>query len=86
MKVSELIEQLQTRLERHGDIEVEITWEGITRKIFPETIYYVPLNPWDKYRPVLFIDADGNSHKDGWADPDEPCRNSFGAYPGDEDD
>lgn len=36
MKISELIEALETNLDLHGDLEVRVTWEGITRSITAE--------------------------------------------------
>lgn len=56
---------LQNKMKKHGDIEVEVTWEGITRSIFTDAIYKSNDGP-------LYIDADENSYKDEFAvDPAE---------------
>jgi len=67
MKISEVVLELLTRLHRHDDIDVEITWEGITRKIDLTNIYLSKEGP-------LYIDADDNQYKDKLAVPDEPNR------------
>ena len=65
MIISELIATLQVRLEKHGDVTVVTTWEGITVKIDPSSIYL-------SKDGSLFIDADGNSYKNEFAvDPSE---------------
>ena len=56
MKISELIEALRDRKEKHGDVEVEITWESITRSIDNSKVY---MSRFD----CLLIDADGNRYK-----------------------
>lgn len=54
MKISELIAELQDKLDRHGDLEVLCTWEDT---IFGEPVIYRgrrgASHPW-----VLLIDAD----------------------------
>lgn len=52
MKISELIETLQKRLGTHGDVDVEITWEGVQRGIDSSSIYLSKDGP-------LYIDGDG---------------------------
>ena len=65
MKISELIQALEQRLDKHGDVEVEITWESITRTIDNSSIY---MSKFD----CLFIDADDNFYKNEFAvDPSE---------------
>ena len=65
MKISELIEALRDRKEKHGDVEVKITWESITRSIDNSKIY---MSRFD----CLLIDADGNHYKKNYAlDPAE---------------
>jgi hypothetical protein len=65
MTISELVEFLQRRLAKHGDIEVEITWESITYTIVPSAIYKSKKGP-------LLIDADDNFYKHDFAlDPTE---------------
>ena len=65
MKISELITTLQNRMKKHGDIDVEITWEAITRSISTDAIYKSKNGP-------LYIDADENFYKDIFAvDPNE---------------
>jgi hypothetical protein len=62
MKVSELIAVLQRRLEKHGDLEVLTTWEGTVQEIEPNSVYK------ERDALVLFIDADGNSSVNPWAE------------------
>jgi len=65
MKISKLIATLQNRMRKHGDIEVEVTWEGITRAISTDAVYKSKDGP-------LYIDADGNCCKRSFAvDPTE---------------
>ena len=65
MKISELITTLQNRLKKHGDIEVEVTWEGITTSITTDAIYKSKDGP-------LYIDSDENYYKREFAvDPTE---------------
>ena len=65
MKISELIETLQARLKKHGDVEVRCTWEGIEAWIEKDGIYLAK-------NGCLYIDADGNSYKEEFAvDPTE---------------
>ena len=65
MKISELITTLQKRLKKHGDIEVEVTWESITTSITTDAIYKSKDGP-------LYIDADENYYKGEFAvDPTE---------------
>lgn len=35
MKISEVIALLKRRMEKHGDLEVAITWEGTTHSFRP---------------------------------------------------
>ena len=60
LKISELITTLQKRLKKHGDIEVEVTWESITTSITTDAIYKSKDGP-------LYIDADDNFYKDKFA-------------------
>lgn len=81
MKISELIKTLQQRQETWGDVEVEITWEGVTRHLSPAHVYCSP--PTDKYAGVLLLDADENFYKKDYAkDPLEggscPCELPLG--------
>ncbi len=39
MKTSELIAVLQERISRHGDLDVETTWEGTTHDITTSNVY-----------------------------------------------
>ena len=65
MIISELIATLQVRLEKHGDVKVMTTWEGIMVGIEPRNIYL-------SKDGSLFIDADRNSYKNEFAvDPSE---------------
>lgn len=65
MKISQLIEVLKRRLEKHGDRDVEVTWESTTRSIDPDNIYL-------SSDGLLYIDADGNFYKGRFAvDPTE---------------
>lgn len=65
MKISELIEVLQARLQKHGDVEVVTTWESIQVDIAPQNVYL-------STDGRLYIDADGNSYKADFAvDPTE---------------
>jgi hypothetical protein len=52
MKTSTLIAILQEKLITHGDIDAEVTWEGISRPIYAESIYKTKDNR-------LFIDGEG---------------------------
>lgn len=60
MKISELITTLQNRIKKHGDVEVEITWESITKTISTDAIYKSKDGP-------LYIDADDNCYKEDFA-------------------
>ena len=65
MTISELMAALERRLQKHGDIKVKITWEGITQNIEQDNIYL-------SKDGSLFIDADHNSYKNDFAvDPSE---------------
>ena len=65
MRISELIEVLRLRQQTHGDVEVEVTWEGVIREIGPDSIY-------KSRRGALYIDADDNFYKERFAvDPHE---------------
>jgi len=65
MKLSKLISALQRRLEEHGDVEVEVTWEGGTKTIENASIYKSKCGS-------LYIDADDNYFKSCFAvDPNE---------------
>lgn len=66
MKISKLIEHLQERLERHGDIEVVGFWEGITVPIINKKIYLAK-------NGKLYIDVDEDNFykKDHAVDPRE---------------
>lgn len=65
MKISELIAALNERMNAHGDVEVEITWESCRRDIDNSSIYLSKDGP-------LFIDADGKFYKQSFAvDPTE---------------
>jgi hypothetical protein len=66
MKISELEAVLKTRREEHGDLDVQVTWEGTVHPLAPEFVYtgisrldangnFVP-NPVP--RTVLFIDGE----------------------------
>lgn len=68
MKISELIEVLRSRMEAHGDVEVEITWEGTVHPISPPLIY-------QSKSGELYIDAYENFYKNEFAaDPSEGGR------------
>lgn len=65
MKISGLIAVLQNRMEKYGDIEVEVTWESTTCQISTDSIY-------KSKEGSLYIDADGNNYKYAFAvDPTE---------------
>lgn len=65
MRISKLIETLEKRLDKHGDREVEVTWESIVVSIEQDSIYLAK-------EGILLIDADGNFYKEGFAvDPAE---------------
>ena len=71
MKISELITTLQKRLKKHGDIEVEVTWESITTSITTDAVYKSKDGP-------LYIDADDNFYKDKFAvDPTEGAGETY---------
>ena len=67
MIISELIQCLSRRLDKHGDVEVKITWESITVSTAPNKIYL-------SNEGSLYIDADENEnfYKQSYAvDPNE---------------
>ena len=65
MSISELITCLNDRLIKHGDRDVEVTWEGIQRELDSSCIYLTKTGE-------LYIDADNNNYKMGYAvDPTE---------------
>jgi hypothetical protein len=67
-----LIKLLNGKLEKHGDLEVEITWEGITREIDSDGIYWTKeCKDHGVSANMIFIDADGNSYKERFAHPSE---------------
>jgi hypothetical protein len=53
MKASELIAILQGYLDKHGDMEVEATWEGVFR----------PIAVYRGHDNELLIDADGEFYR-----------------------
>lgn len=61
MKISGVIKCLQNRLEKHGDIEVKVTWEGIIRELFFDRIYKSKFGS-------LYIDADFNQYKEDFSE------------------
>ena len=63
MKISELILSLQMQQVIFGDLEVRGTWEGTVVEFDDENIY-VGTAGLRKDQQVLFIDLDGNSHRD----------------------
>lgn len=68
MTISQFIDLLQRRLAKHGDVEVEVTWEGIFRELDPEAVYLSKANDsHDLEAGILLIDADGNAYKDSFA-------------------
>jgi len=64
MKLTELIAVLSDRLARQGDLDVEVTWEGIFREITQDHIYRSRDNK-------ILIDADDNAYKKKFIHPDE---------------
>ena len=56
MLITDLITILQECCFTHGDIEVKIIWEGITKVIYSESIY-------KSKKGLLYIDVDDNSTK-----------------------
>ena len=60
MNISQLIEVLRSRMEAHGDVEVEITWEGTFHPISPPLIYLSKSGE-------LYIDAENNFYKKEFA-------------------
>lgn len=65
MKTSELIQALTERLAKHGDVEVEVTFESTRNEIENDGIYM------SKFGSLL-IDVDGNFYKPDFAvDPTE---------------
>ena len=71
MKVSELIETLQARLKKHGDVEIRCTWEGIETFLEKDQIYLAK-SGIHRSHECLYIDADNNSYKAEFAvDPTE---------------
>lgn len=56
MKTSALIAVLQDQLAKHGDLEVEVTWEGVIRPIDAGSVY-----PGKDGQ--LLIDGDGNFYE-----------------------
>src|SRR2546423_718264 len=74
VRISELIACLERRLKTHGDREVLVTWESITREIEPTNVYLSKCDQLLSFldTPVLLIDADGNYYKKDFAvDPRE---------------
>lgn len=57
MNITQLIASLQDWRERLGDVEVQVTWEGITRKLQEDRL-------WESKSGLLFIDADENFYKE----------------------
>lgn len=55
MKITELIATLQRRLATHGDLEVRVTYENVSRHIEHRHIY--------RDSDGLWIDADWNYYK-----------------------
>ena len=65
MKISELINCLQDRKSKYGDIEGWVTWEGTTRDIDDSNLYKSKEGP-------LYIDDDENCYTERSAiDPKE---------------
>lgn len=52
MKTSQLIAILAEKLDRHGDLEVRASWEGIDNEIYKDGIYKSKCGQ-------LFIDCEG---------------------------
>jgi hypothetical protein len=61
VKTSELIAILQGYLDKHGDLEVEATWEGVFR---PIAVYRGRDNE-------LLIDADGECYRENFEHPED---------------
>jgi hypothetical protein len=65
MTIDELLSELTRRKALHGGgTTVMVTWEGITKQIDPDSIYF------GKYNELL-IDADGNYYKTAFQHPDD---------------
>lgn len=65
MKISELVATLNARMAKHGDLEVDVTWESVTRGVWQDNVYL-------SKKGVLLIDADENFYKNDFAvDPTE---------------
>ena len=62
MTVRELIEELQRRLAKHGDIPVTIVWETTVHEILLRNIYLCGRNKGTE-NPELYFDADDNNSK-----------------------
>lgn len=60
MKISELIKVLENKIQKHGDRDVEVTWESTTQSIDLNSIYLSKAGP-------LYIDADANFYKKDFA-------------------
>lgn len=70
MKASELIEVLKRRIERHGDLEVIVTWEGQTFEIEHRFVY--GSKGTKESPPEIVIHADYGAGKEWDAvDPNE---------------
>jgi hypothetical protein len=76
MKTSELIRALQKSIDRHGDLDMLVIWEGTTHGISQSSVFagkereYRSEDPKDN--DVLYIDADENLYKQDFAnDPSE---------------
>lgn len=59
MKASELVAELQAAIAEHGDLEVEATWEGITRPYEPPCVHSYYDEP---QRRILVIESDGDCY------------------------
>jgi hypothetical protein len=71
-----LIAVLQDYADRFGDLEVLVTWEGITRELTRDHVY----RGNERNDGSLFIDADENFYKDTLAHPGEPNREKISRY------
>ena len=56
MKISEMIDVLESSMQLHGDIGINVTWEGTLHEIDECNIYL-------SKEGVLYIDADENFYK-----------------------
>jgi hypothetical protein len=61
MKISALIKILQEKQRTYGDVEVEITVEGLHNDFYEDQIYFTKFGS-------LFISADGTYNKEEFAD------------------